>query len=116
MSVRSHTPAPLDPGRIWRRSEPQTSTGPPEHRNPRRATTTTPPEKSRGESQGSHPEATVQMPQEAAATSPQAPPAAVCARADPAMDPETRDPGHITPQAEARQSPGVQAPASSHRE
>ncbi|MEQ2304789.1 hypothetical protein AMECASPLE_030947, partial [Ameca splendens] len=26
-----------------------------------------------------------------------------------------RDPGHITPQAEARESPGVQAPACSHQ-
>ncbi|MEQ2308557.1 hypothetical protein AMECASPLE_029377 [Ameca splendens] len=36
--------------------------------------------------------------QGAAATSPQALPAAVCAIADPAMDPETRDPGtHHSP-------------------
>ncbi|KAK5617375.1 hypothetical protein CRENBAI_006913 [Crenichthys baileyi] len=51
------------------------------------------PEKSRGESQGNHPAATVQKPQGAAATSPQAPLAAVYARADPAMDTETRDHG-----------------------
>ncbi|MEQ2267348.1 hypothetical protein XENORESO_004754, partial [Xenotaenia resolanae] len=49
-----------------------------------------PPEKSGGESRGNHP---VQKPQGAAATSPQAPPAAVYTQADPAMDPETRDPG-----------------------
>ncbi|MEQ2220911.1 hypothetical protein ILYODFUR_010414 [Ilyodon furcidens] len=42
-----------------------------------------PPERSRGESQGNHPAATVQKPQGAAA---------VYAPADPAMDPETRDP------------------------
>ncbi|KAK5598901.1 hypothetical protein CRENBAI_002110 [Crenichthys baileyi] len=53
----------------------------------------TPPEKGRGESQGNHPAATVQKPQGAAATSPQAPPAAAYARADPAIDPETQDPG-----------------------
>ncbi|MED6242389.1 hypothetical protein ATANTOWER_003973 [Ataeniobius toweri] len=54
------------PGRTLRRSEPQTSKGPPKHRNPRRTTTgttTTPPEKSSGESQGNHPAATVQEPQ-----------------------------------------------------
>ncbi|MED6249096.1 hypothetical protein ATANTOWER_009216 [Ataeniobius toweri] len=100
--MRSHRLAPLDPGQIWRRSEEQTSKGPSEHRNPRRTTagtTATPPEKSRGESQENHPKL-----QGAAAMSPQAPPAAVYARADPAMDPETRD---ITPQAEARQSSGA---------
>ncbi|MEQ2310397.1 hypothetical protein AMECASPLE_008441, partial [Ameca splendens] len=42
---------------------------------------------------GNHPAATVQKTQGAAATSPQAPPAAVYVRADPAMDSETRDPG-----------------------
>ncbi|MEQ2314833.1 hypothetical protein AMECASPLE_016027 [Ameca splendens] len=52
-----------------------------------------PQERSRGESQGNHPAATVQKPQGAAATSPQAPPAVVYARADPAMDPDTQDPG-----------------------
>ncbi|MEQ2248005.1 hypothetical protein ILYODFUR_014903 [Ilyodon furcidens] len=45
-----------------------------------------------GESLGNHPAATVQKPQGAAATNPQAPLAAVHVRADPAMDPETRDP------------------------
>ncbi|MED6240365.1 hypothetical protein ATANTOWER_019950 [Ataeniobius toweri] len=87
---------PVVPARTLRRSEPQTSKGPPKHRNPRRTTagtTATPAEKSRGESQGSHPAATMQKPQGAAATSPQAPPATVHARADPAMDPETQDPG-----------------------
>ncbi|KAK5610704.1 hypothetical protein CRENBAI_001166, partial [Crenichthys baileyi] len=71
------------------------------HRHPKA------PEKSRGESQGNHPAATVQKPQEAA----------VGSRLRPSRSshgPETL--GHITPQAEARQSPGVQAPASSHRE
>ncbi|MEQ2193460.1 hypothetical protein XENOCAPTIV_028930 [Xenoophorus captivus] len=44
-----------------------------------------------GESQVNHPAATVQKPQGAGATSPHAPLAAIYARADPAMDPETRD-------------------------
>ncbi|MED6239397.1 hypothetical protein ATANTOWER_005942 [Ataeniobius toweri] len=50
-------------------------------------------QKSRGESQGNHPAATVQKPQGAATTSPQALPAGVYAGADPTMDPETREPG-----------------------
>ncbi|MEQ2312434.1 hypothetical protein AMECASPLE_030995 [Ameca splendens] len=95
VSVRSHRPAQLDMGQIQRTSEPQTSKGSPELRNPWRTTSgTTPtlPEKSRGESQWNHPAATVQKPQGAAATSPQAPPGAVYARADQAMGRETRDP------------------------
>ncbi|MEQ2282330.1 hypothetical protein AMECASPLE_039454 [Ameca splendens] len=57
---------PMVPGRTLRRSESQTSKGPPKHRNPRRTTartTATPPEKSSGESQGNHPAVTVQKPQ-----------------------------------------------------
>ncbi|MEQ2305120.1 hypothetical protein AMECASPLE_034297 [Ameca splendens] len=65
------------------------------------------------EFQGNHSAATVQKPQEAAATSPQASQAAFYARADPAMDPETRDPGTHHSQTEAQQSPGAQALASS---
>ncbi|MED6278489.1 hypothetical protein CHARACLAT_024443 [Characodon lateralis] len=52
-----------------------------------------PPERSRGESRGNHPAATVQKPQGTAAMSQQAPPTAVYARADPVIDPETRDTG-----------------------
>ncbi|MEQ2241646.1 hypothetical protein ILYODFUR_027450 [Ilyodon furcidens] len=92
----SHRPTPLDPGQIRRRSKPQTSKGLSEHSNPRRitvGTTVTLPERHCGESQGNHPAATLQKPQGASATSPQAPAAAVYARADPAMDPDTRDPG-----------------------
>ncbi|MEQ2305022.1 hypothetical protein AMECASPLE_033235, partial [Ameca splendens] len=59
------------------------------------------------ESKRNHPGATVQKPQGAAATSPQAPPEQIQPWT---QRPET--PGHIIPQAEARQSPGVQAPAS----
>ncbi|MED6239196.1 hypothetical protein ATANTOWER_003258, partial [Ataeniobius toweri] len=92
--VRAHVTRCVSVGdtenEIRRRSEPQTSKGPPEHRNPRRTiagTTATPPqEKSRGESQGNHPAATVQKSQGAAAASPQALPAAVYARTDQAMD------------------------------
>ncbi|MED6281664.1 hypothetical protein CHARACLAT_023984 [Characodon lateralis] len=54
-------------------------------------TTATPPEKSRGESQGNHPVTTVQKPQGAAAMNSQAPLVAIFVRADPAMYPETRD-------------------------
>ncbi|KAK5605745.1 hypothetical protein CRENBAI_006744, partial [Crenichthys baileyi] len=81
---------------IRRISEPQTSKSPPEHRNPRRTiavTTATPPEKSRRESQGNHPVATMQKLQGAAAMSLLAPPAAIYPRADPTTDPENRDPG-----------------------
>ncbi|MEQ2285726.1 hypothetical protein AMECASPLE_034941 [Ameca splendens] len=42
---------------------------------------------------GNDPAATVKKPHEAAATSPQALPSAVYTQADPAMDPETQDPG-----------------------
>ncbi|KAK5609581.1 hypothetical protein CRENBAI_004454 [Crenichthys baileyi] len=118
---------PVVPGRTLRRSEPQTSKGPPKHRNPRTTTagtTATPPEKSSGESHGSHPAATVQKPQGTAATSPQAPPAAVHARADPAMDPETQDPGTHHPQGRGptepkgpgpgRQPPGVSQHTPKH--
>ncbi|MED6241761.1 hypothetical protein ATANTOWER_026153 [Ataeniobius toweri] len=73
-------------------------------------------EKSKGEPQGNHPAAMVQKLQGTAATSPQARPAAMYARADPAMDPETRDLGHITPQAKTQQSQGAQASASSDQE
>ncbi|MEQ2281789.1 hypothetical protein AMECASPLE_034011 [Ameca splendens] len=58
VSVRSHRPAPLDSGQIQRRSEPQTSKGPPEHRNPRRTTggtTTTPPREELGSVLGEPP-------------------------------------------------------------
>ncbi|KAK5609936.1 hypothetical protein CRENBAI_007741 [Crenichthys baileyi] len=85
---------PLDPRQKWSRSEPQT-----EHRNTSRTTagtTATPPKNSREEPQGKHSVATVQKPQGAAATNPQTLPAVVYAGADPAMDPETQDPGDIT--------------------
>ncbi|MED6250263.1 hypothetical protein ATANTOWER_028013 [Ataeniobius toweri] len=53
---------------------------------------------SRGEPQGNHPAATVQKPQGAAARSPPGLLATVYAGADPATDPETRDPGtHHSP-------------------
>ncbi|KAK5605812.1 hypothetical protein CRENBAI_005411, partial [Crenichthys baileyi] len=102
----------LTSARIQRRCEPQTSKGPPEHKNPRRTTAGTnaaPPERSRGESNGNHPAATVQKPQGAAATSPQGPLAAIYTRADTAMDPETRDPGtyHSPSRGPGKQPPGV---------
>ncbi|MED6233023.1 hypothetical protein ATANTOWER_005827, partial [Ataeniobius toweri] len=50
---------------------------------------------------GSKQASTVQKPQGAATMRPQAPREAVYARADPAMDPETRDPGHIIPRQAA---------------
>ncbi|MED6269764.1 hypothetical protein CHARACLAT_002971 [Characodon lateralis] len=66
----------------------------------------------------------MQKPQEAAATSPQAPPAAVHARADPAMDPEAQDPGtHYPPSrgpteprgpGPGKQPPGVSQPTPKH--
>ncbi|MED6278874.1 hypothetical protein CHARACLAT_028494, partial [Characodon lateralis] len=89
----------IDIQRLSRAQEPQD--------NHRQHCRNTPPEKSRGESLGNHPAAIVQKPQGAAAMSPQAPPAAFYARADPAMDPRPETPGHNTPQAEARPSPGV---------
>ncbi|MEQ2289777.1 hypothetical protein AMECASPLE_036745 [Ameca splendens] len=75
-----------------------------------------PPEKSRGESQGNHPAATVQKPQGAAVMSPQVLLAAVYARADPAMDLETRDPGtHLSP-SRGLTEPRGPTPASSHQD
>ncbi|MEQ2286828.1 hypothetical protein AMECASPLE_006421 [Ameca splendens] len=68
--------------------------------------------KSIGKSQMNQPVATVQK----AATSPQAPPAAGFAGADPAMDPEIRDLRAHYPPAEAQHSQGVQVPPSSHWE
>ncbi|KAK5617972.1 hypothetical protein CRENBAI_023972 [Crenichthys baileyi] len=70
---------------------------------------------SRGESQGNHPAATVQKPQRVAATKPQALPAALNAGGDPAMDPETQDPGtHHSPSRGPREprdpGPGKQPP------
>ncbi|MED6279772.1 hypothetical protein CHARACLAT_004092, partial [Characodon lateralis] len=109
-----HGTRPLDPGQIRRRSKPQTSKGPPEHRNPRRTiagTTVSPPERSRGESQGNHPAATVQKPRGAAAMSPQAPPAAVYARADPTMDPESRNPGTYHSQSRCPTEPWGPGPS-----
>ncbi|KAK5604867.1 hypothetical protein CRENBAI_008125 [Crenichthys baileyi] len=73
-------------------------------------TTTTPSEKTRGESQENHPEATVQKPQGAAAMSQQAPPAAVYAQADPAMDPETLDPGTYHSPSRGRTEPRSPGP------
>ncbi|KAK5619676.1 Lamin-B1 [Crenichthys baileyi] len=63
----------------------KTSKGSPEHKNPKRTITRTAtlPEKSMGEFQGNHSAATVQKPQGAAATSPQASPAAVHGTRDP---------------------------------
>ncbi|KAK5619203.1 hypothetical protein CRENBAI_022200 [Crenichthys baileyi] len=72
-----------------------------------------------------HPPATVQKPQGAAARSPQALPAAVYARADPAMDPEARDPrtyhpsrmnrqGH-TPTGELRPQKADEATPTEHK-
>ncbi|KAK5607876.1 hypothetical protein CRENBAI_009596 [Crenichthys baileyi] len=66
-------------------------------------------EKSRGESQGKHPAATLQKPRGAAAMSPQTLPAAIYARADLAMDPETRDPGtHDSPSRGHQDAPRQQ--------
>ncbi|MED6246197.1 hypothetical protein ATANTOWER_014315 [Ataeniobius toweri] len=87
-----------------------------------------PPAKSRGESQGNHAAATVQKPQGAAVTSLLV---AVYARADPAMDPETRDPiTHHSPSrgppepwepwpwqaANGSEPANTKAPSSGHRE
>ncbi|MEQ2316903.1 hypothetical protein AMECASPLE_037189 [Ameca splendens] len=73
---------------------------------------------------GNHPAATAQKPQIAAAMSPQAPPAAVFAKADPAKDPETQDPGtYHSPSrspteprgpAPSKQPPGVSRHISKH--
>ncbi|MEQ2308812.1 hypothetical protein AMECASPLE_032116 [Ameca splendens] len=55
------------PRRTLRRSGPQTSKGPPNHRNPWRTTTgttATPPEKSSGESQGKHQQRQCRSPRE----------------------------------------------------
>ncbi|MEQ2277676.1 hypothetical protein XENORESO_006167 [Xenotaenia resolanae] len=97
--VRNHRPAPLK--------------GSPKHGNSRRITAwtiTTHQEKNRGEPQRNHPAATVQKPQGAAPTSPQALPVAVYAGEDPAMDPETRDPGAHHPPSRGPTEPGGPGP------
>ncbi|MEQ2220802.1 hypothetical protein ILYODFUR_009259 [Ilyodon furcidens] len=68
-----------------------------------------------GEPWGNHPAAMVQKRQGAAVMIPKALLSAIYAGADPAMDPETRDPGAHHLPAEARQSQGAQALPSSHR-
>ncbi|KAK5624081.1 hypothetical protein CRENBAI_014997 [Crenichthys baileyi] len=111
-SISSH------PGRqdfFMSKPQPGTSNGPPEHGNPGR-TTVTP--QSRAEESPGEPtqQPKCRKPQGAAVRSPQP-------HRQPSMLEQTQPwtkrpetPEHITPQAEARQSQGAQALASSHQE